>query len=145
MKHKIKGGEARSAEHGREHGDVGRRAHPAHARETLYLLRAVAHSTTRDGRTAGSRGKAGRNTNDRRELIPLGGPARWNGGGGHFMPPRAFDRQWKDGASHVTSCEEAAASVRNESGKAAVAAGGESWNGRASRARGVAGCPRWKG
>jgi hypothetical protein len=145
MKHKIKGGEARSAEHGREHGDVGRRAHPAHARETLYLLRAVAHPTIRDGRTAGSQGKAGRDTNDRQGADSPRMPARWNVGGRHPVPPPAFDRQWKDGASHVTSCEEAAASVRNESGKAAVAAGGESWNEWASWARGVAGCPRWKG
>ena len=93
MKHKIKGGEARSAGYGREHSDVGRCAHPAHARDTLYLLRAVAHPTIRDGRTAGSQGKAGRNSNDRQGANSPRMSARWNVDGRHLMPPSAFDRQ----------------------------------------------------
>ncbi len=112
MKHKIKGGEARSAEHGREHGDVGRRAHPAHARKLLNFCALWHIPRSETGAPQGAKARLAETPTTGRELIPqdVRKVERWwwashaATGVRPAMEGRCFARHERQGGS--SQCEE---------------------------------------
>ena len=154
MKHKIKGGGG-TTRRARKGARRGRSPRASCTREgTLYLLRAVAPPTNRDGRTAGSQGEAGRNTNDRQGAEM--GISRDRAG-----KERSFPGTTETGAAACRRPRSGGGSGTEGQGTTAPGRGGrsDSFEGqegfalpgesvrppRAARSRGVAGCARRKG